>query len=76
MTGLPTQLSRIYALLEPGADVPIVDLFDALGVANRDPKTMQQFVGSYITRLNRRLKSSKKRVVPGRMKQTYTLRDD
>lgn len=73
MTELPTQIGRLYAALDGGGDVAIDALLAALG-ANVE-KNRQQYLGPYIVRLNRRLKAEGKKVVPGRVKQTYALKD-
>lgn len=73
MTDLPPQDAKLYGALVCGAEVAISDLIAALGVRSRDPRTDQQLVGSYLTKLNRRIKARKQRIVPGRVKRTYVL---
>lgn len=73
MSEFPRQIAALYALLHSGEEVSFEAMIAALGVAV--DKNHQQYLGSYINRLNRRLKKEKKRVVPGRMKRTYVLRD-
>ena len=70
---LPRQQAAIYGVLYNAGDVAISDILNALGIDAANTTFDQQFLGSYITRLNRRLKAHKQRVVPGRMKRTYRL---
>ncbi len=70
---LPQRQAALYDILKAGDDVAISDLRDSLGLAERDPRTDQQYLGHLITRLNRRLKNQNQRVVPGRLKRTYRL---
>lgn len=71
---LPKQLARLYAMLESGDEVAISTLHEGLDLNEpRDPRHAQQVVGTYVIRLNRRLKAAKQRVEPGRVKQTYAL---
>lgn len=72
---LPPRLGRLYALFpKSGADVPIDTLYVAIfpdeGAAPRDA---QQRLGSYVTRLNRRLAKDKQRVAPGVGRRTLRL---
>lgn len=79
MTQLPRQTAALYAALEGKGEVPIVDLFDA--IFSDEPEVgprggnrhAQQWLGPYITRLNRRLKTAGLAVKPGRRKGTYAL---
>lgn len=63
-----------YALaISPGKDIPITTLWDILYYreGKRKPKTrnMQQSVGSWISRINK--KAGRKCIVPGNTKRTY-----
>lgn len=73
---LPPQLKNLYlsfGLLD--TDIAIEDLYRALfGDPGEKPRSIQQqYVGSRITKLNRRIASHKVRVVPGDRKGTYRL---
>lgn len=73
---LPVRQAALYALLVGKGDVPVLDLYRAMGgPAERggDVRYAQQYLGGYITKLNRRLQARKIRVIPGRLKNTYTL---
>lgn len=72
---LPKRLQALYSVFEgPGfeTDVTITTLLAALDAT---PSTAypQQYLGSYVTRLNRRLRAHGCKVTPGRLKQTYRL---
>jgi hypothetical protein len=71
MIDLPPQLQKLYDELFGQGDVPLVHLFEVLGL--KDGRNPQQALGPYIVRLNRRLKNHRMRVEPGRMKKTYRL---
>ena len=74
MIDLPKQDAALYEALKGGKDVSIETLLVALGLETRaDPRTDQQVVGVYVTRLNRRLRGHKQRVQPGQIKRTYRL---
>lgn len=75
---LPEGQARLYArlALQAGGDVPIEELYTAVlgrDEPDRPVRNKQQVLGSYITRLNRRLRASDIAVKPGRVKQTYRL---
>jgi hypothetical protein len=70
---LPPYLDGLYAAFQPGVDVPISELLSIMGFASRDPRTDQQYVGAYLTKLNRRIRDRKQRIVPGDLKRTYRL---
>jgi hypothetical protein len=78
---LPRQLQALYDDLRTGSDVPIDALFltiggdsDLLGQQDeRSRSLVQSRLGSYITRLNRRLAAHNLRVQPGQLKRTYRL---
>ena len=74
---LPASLTTLYGLLASGEEVHVINLYEALlkkGINNQ--RYAQQTVGSYVTRLNRRLKAEGKKVVPGGLKGTYVLCDE
>lgn len=71
---LPRKSRELYDLLAGKGDVNIVEIYEALGGAGeRDHRYSQQWVGAYVTALNRRLKNHHLRVKPGQMKRTYAL---
>jgi hypothetical protein len=73
---LPNKQKVIYDLVKSGEDVPILTIFKAVtgdAVVHEDSRYQQSYLGSYITKLNRRLKQHGERVVPGRLKGTYRL---
>lgn len=77
-THLPVREARLYRKLhEPivGADVPVAVLYTYVFDTDEqtDPTYMQQRLGPYITRLNRRIKAAGWRVCPGEIKRTYRL---
>lgn len=72
---LPPKLNALYAFLDGKGDVDILDIYTTL-IDPRDGKPLreaQQYLGPYITKLNRRLREHRKIVRPGRIKGTYTL---
>jgi hypothetical protein len=70
---LPPQLQRLYDELAGRGDVSIDVLFRAVFGATESERSKQQRLGPYITRLNRRLRASRRKVTPGRLKGTYVL---
>lgn len=73
---LPARQRQLYDLLLGQGDVPIRDLFQAMG----GPTTMddtnrnrQAWLSPYVRRLNRRLDAEGLVVTPGQLKQTYRL---
>lgn len=74
---LPASLSTLYALLAAGDEVHVMKLYEGvLGKDTNHQRYAQQVLGSYITKLNRRLRSEGKKVVPGGLKGTYVLADE
>lgn len=73
MTVLPAKLALLYAALPLETDVAIVTLHNTLFPqhADRDPTFMQNCLGPYITKLNRRLDGQA--VKPGLLRKTYRL---
>lgn len=71
---LPEKQGRLYRELQGKGDVAISTLYGALfdGVGG-DQRHQQQILGSFITKLNRRLKVVKQVVRPGRLKGTYCI---
>lgn len=69
---LPERQQKLYDALAGRGDVPISDLCDAIE-ANLENTPAQQWLGPYITRLNRRLAKRGLRVKPGALKGTYRL---
>ena len=73
-TKLPRRQQDLYDLLAGKGDVSITELYEAMGGPNEgDARYAQQWLGSYITKLNRRLAARGLRVTPGRIKNTYAL---
>jgi hypothetical protein len=71
---LPRRQQQLYDLLFGRGDVPISDLYAAITKPDCDNRRdMQQWLGSYITRMNRRLRSHGLKVEPGALKGTYRL---
>lgn len=71
----PAAQLALYKALKGMGDVPFHVLLSAAQdapVAADDPN-VQQRLGSYITRLNRRLKAAKLQVCLGRLRGTYRL---
>jgi hypothetical protein len=68
-------MARLYGALQLDTDVAIASLLEALDVSapERPASAVQQYVGSYVSRLNRRLKAKGQRVIPGQLKRTYRL---
>ena len=66
---------RVYDALVLNEDIRIADMHKAAYPASHSEDTevrvMQQRLGSVIARINEKLKG--KRIVPGRIKQTYRL---
>lgn len=71
MSELPIRLQQLYSALLSQGDVSISHLCAAIDLA--DDKLAQQRLGSYITRLNRRIRKRGLGVVPGDRKRTYRL---
>lgn len=71
---LPTQLSALYDALIIGHDVDFKTLWLSIRAKPlTDDRNVQQALGPYITRLNRRLRQHGRQVEPGRLKGTYRL---
>lgn len=77
---LPASLQKLYdalaaRVLPDGArSVPVAQLHEVVyGHHTEDVRLMQQRLGSYVTKLNRRLKGHKLAVKPGDRKYTYVL---
>lgn len=76
----PIQQKKLFDFMWGKGDVPILDLYRHL--YDKEPKKgpvsetrdAQQRLGPTITRLNRRLKPHRLKVVPGEMKGTYTIK--
>lgn len=73
---LPPKMQALYDVMpQDGKDVAMLKMFVAVkgDLTDEPQRHVQQHLGSYITRLNRRLAKQKKRIEPGRMKGTYRL---
>lgn len=75
----PNEDALLSFMLHAGldSDVPLSDLFRCLLAAqgNPDPdsigSTMQQYVGAYVSRINR--KQDDYSIIPGELKRTYRV---
>ena len=66
----------IYRLLRRSGDVPISRLYRAVrlgGGASTIVREQQAYLGPFITRLNKKLATQRRRVVPGVARRTYRL---
>ena len=72
MPKLPDQQQRLYDRLKGRGDVRIEELLKTIEVSP-GRHNQQQVLGSYITRLNRRLRNHGQAVKPGEVKRTYRL---
>lgn len=73
---LPPTIQRLYELVKDGKRVPIVKMHEAVFGLPAGPlsqRDMQQRVGSYVTKLNRRIRKQKKILKPAEIKGTYAL---
>lgn len=71
---LPKREQDLYDLLAGKGDVAIDDLFRDMGGPEYDEsRNRQQWLGPYVTKLNRRLKKLKIKVRPGVARGTYRL---
>lgn len=72
---LPKKLQSVYDLLAKGNAVAFADIHDAIfdNATEFDQRLLQQRIGPYIARLNRRLDRYRMVVKPGVLKGTYTL---
>lgn len=71
---LPAQQQVLFDLLRNAGDVSIDKLFEAIdGSSEYEGVARQQWLGSYITRMNRRLRAHRLAVRPGALKRTYRL---
>lgn len=69
---LPDRLNRLYVALKGKGDVSMDALCEAIE-ANLENTPSQQWLGPYITRLNRRIAKQGLAVKPGALKGTYRL---
>ena len=70
---MPNRVAMLYALMpKDGSDISISSLFDAM-YPDAEVANEQQRLGPHITRLNRRLKDKKERVITGIGRRTYRL---
>jgi len=71
---LPTKLRELHDFLDGKGDVDILEIHGRMfGTDVIQLRKAQQYLGPYITKLNRRLKEHRRKVVPGRIKGTYVL---
>lgn len=69
----PAQRALLYALRK-GQDVSVTRLYGRISITSRDHRTMQQYIGSPISKLNRKLAEHGFRILPGEKRGTYRLR--
>jgi hypothetical protein len=72
----PVSQMNLLAALWGNGDVPIPSLYGAVlstPTPNQEQRHLQQALGPYIIRLNRRLKKARLAVKPGRLKGTYCV---
>lgn len=70
----PHRLQQLYDLLVGKGDVAIDELYHRMaGPPTNDPQFPQRWLSPYISRLNRRLRTVHREVIPGDLKQTYRL---
>lgn len=71
---LPPKLGELYRFLDGKGDVDILEIYYSIvDPVERPLREAQQYLGPYITKLNRRLREHRKIVRPGRIKGTYCL---
>ncbi len=71
---LPPRLLELYRALDGQGDVDIIKIYEiVVGPPPRPLRETQQYLGPYITKLNRRLREHGLKVKPGRIKGTYCL---
>lgn len=71
---LPPKLHELYNFLTGKGDVDILDIYrNVVDPQERPLREAQQYLGPYITKLNRRLREHGQIVKPGRLKGTYCL---
>lgn len=72
---LTPRMQELFALFELDKDVTILGVYERFfdHPPEVDRRRAQQHLGSYITKLNRRLKRRRLAVRPGRLKETYRL---
>lgn len=71
---LPPKLAQLHNILTGEGEMSIEDIYRAF--LNPDGKPLreaQQYLGPYISKLNRRLREHNQAVKPGRLKGTYAL---
>lgn len=71
---LPPKLKELHTFLSGKGDVDILEIYTSIVDPRERPlREAQQYLGPYITKLNRRLREHRQVVRPGRMKGTYCL---
>lgn len=71
---LPPKLKALHNALIGEGDVDILKIYlDVAGPPERPLREAQQYLGGYITALNRKLREHGQVVRPGRLKGTYHL---
>lgn len=72
---LTPRLKELYDIFELDSDLSVTTIFERFtaGAMDCDHRHAQQYLGAYFTKLNRRLRSRRQRVQPGRLKGTYRL---
>lgn len=71
---LPPKLKELHDFLVGKGDVEILEIYrNIVGSEELPLRRAQQYLGPYVTKLNRRLREHRQVVKPGRLKGTYTL---
>lgn len=71
---LPPKLKELHDFLAGKGDVEILEIYrNVVGNEELPLRRAQQYLGPYVTKLNRRLREHRKVVKPGRLKGTYVL---
>ncbi len=73
MTKLPARTQQLNDLLFGRGEVLVTDIYVAMGGPPEPSYTKAQWLGPYITRLNRRLRGEGLKVEPGKLKGSYRL---
>lgn len=71
---LPPKLKELHDFLKGKGDVAILEIYrNVVSPRELPQREAQQYLGPYITKLNRRLREHRQVVRPGRIKGTYVL---
>lgn len=77
MITLPPALEKVFRAFSLDTDVPFIQVYRIVCPEDTTPdkklKNVQQRIGPYISRINRRIGSHKMAIVPGVARRTYRL---